>query len=275
MTRLLLHTASSKYNMEDGHTDLHPSRRFFRGVLLFTYVLPQQEDSNIDSMQPLATYWLAPIHVPCTTAALWGKLTKPILYSLPRTNPGVFLSAGPAVLQQAVPVSCFLFRKPCSGPTHSLGGSESSYLHPLPLRATSVSAWVSPVLSLQQAAAVPVPGEQAAAIPSAVPGEQATTIPQPFLVSRRPLFLFLVDNAIPSRHSLQCLGWKHQPPPLPATGRQPKSPVNSPSHRSTASITGHQPQSASSATVTGHQLQSLFISYSIVTGHRQQSALQP
>jgi hypothetical protein len=102
-------------------------------------------------------------------------------------------------------------------PTHSLGGSESSDLHP-PRRsfqhavgATSVSAWVSAVLSLQQAAAVPVPGEQAATIPSAVPGEQATAIPQPFLVSRRLLFLFLVDNAtLKAFFAVQCPAWQHQ-----------------------------------------------------------------
>ncbi len=122
-------------------------------------------------------------------------------------------------------------------------------------------------------------------------------------MSRRPLFpqlfLFLVDNAIPSRHSLQCLGWKHQPPlyhppvvnhshqsTVPVTEQQSQSPVNSFDHRSSATshwssatasvvshiqVTGHQLQPASSATFTGHQLQSPVIASSRPSSHRLSS----
>jgi hypothetical protein len=71
--------------------------------------------------------------------------------------------------------------------------------------------------------------------------------------------------------------------PSHCTGHQPKSPVISHSHRSSATVTSHQPQSPvishshrSSATVTGHQPQPPVISHShqssaTVTGHRPQS----
>jgi hypothetical protein len=65
---------------------------------------------------------------------------------------------------------------------------------------------VSPVLSLQQAAAVPVPGEQAATIPSAV--------------------------AVPGHRSSATV-----------TGHRPQSPVIAISHWSATTVTGHQPQS--------------------------------
>jgi hypothetical protein len=74
---------------------------------------------------------------------------------------------------------------------------------------------------------------------------------------------------VPSRHSLQCPAWKHQPQPLPATGRQPQSLVNSPSHWSTVPVTGQQSQSLvnspshrSTVPVTSQQLRSPVISYS-------------
>jgi hypothetical protein len=181
VSRLLLHAAASKYNIEDGLQHFFILLAVFFVVCFSSPTFCHSKRIETSTQRSLATCWLAThLHafLVYTTAVLckcaWGTPRKPKVFA--GTILAFSSSAGPAVLQQAGPVSCFPFPEAMQWPTHSLGGSESTYLHS-PRRsfqhavgATSVSACVSAVLSLQQAAVVPVPGEPAATIP--VPGGQ-------------------------------------------------------------------------------------------------------